>query len=265
VALVAIKAVIFDLDDTLVVEKASAQEAFLAACALAHERYGTSPEALCETVREKASELWHKSPARPYCVSIGISSWEGLWANFYGDGPNLKILREWSPGYRLESWGRALADHGVDDLSFAKELAAAFQKERRGRHIVYSDVVPALKDLRTKYDLGLVTNGAPDLQREKLGGSKLGVFFDVVIVSGDVGVGKPDTRIFKLACEQLKTGPETAVVVGDSLGRDIGGAQQAGIKGVWLNRDKRERNGTVEPDHEIETLGELGEYLDCLE
>ncbi|MBW2646771.1 MAG: HAD family hydrolase [Deltaproteobacteria bacterium] len=261
----AIKAVIFDLDDTLVVEQASAQDAFLAACALVHKRYDIDPTELCQTVREKARELWHRSPARPYCVSIGISSWEGLWARFYGDEPNLKILREWAPIYRRESWDRALAEHGVDNLLFADELAAVFQKERRVRHIVYLDVEPVLKDLREKYKLGLVTNGAPDLQREKLRGSKLGAFFDVVIISGEVGIGKPDPRIFNLVCERLNVGSETAVVVGDTLGRDISGAQRAGIRAIWLNRDNRERNGSVEPDHEVESLSELGEYLSCLE
>ncbi len=259
-----IKAVIFDLDDTLVVEQASAQDAFLVACALAHRKYGTNPTELCRTVREKSRELWHRSPARPYCVSIGISSWEGLWARFYGDEQNLKILREWAPVYQRESWLCALAEHGVDDLLFADELSAVFQKERRLRHIVYPDVMPVLQALRDKYKLGLVTNGTPDLQREKLRGSKLGVFFDVVIISGEVGIGKPDPRVFNLVCERLDVGSETAVVVGNSLGRDISGAQRAGIRAVWLNRDNRERNGSVKPDYEIESLNELCEYLSYL-
>jgi putative hydrolase of the HAD superfamily len=262
---VIIKAVIFDLDDTLVVEQASAQDSFLAACALAHKRYDIDPNELCRTVREKSRELWHRSPARPYCVSIGISSWEGLWARFYGDEQNLKILRNWAPVYRRESWSRALAEHGVDDLLFADELATVFQKERRLRHIVYPDVVPILQALREKYKLGLVTNGAPDLQREKLQGSKLGVFFDVVIIAGEVGIGKPDPRIFDLLCERLNVGPETAIVVGDSLGRDISGAQRAGLRAIWLNRDNRERNGLVNPDYEVESLNELCEYLSYLE
>ncbi|MHC4735979.1 MAG: HAD family hydrolase [Planctomycetota bacterium] len=158
-----------------------------------------------------------------------------------------------------------MAEHGVDDLLFAEELAAVFQKERRLRHIVYSDVVPVLQALREKYKLGLVTNGALDLQREKLRGSKLGVFFDVVIISGEVGIGKPDPQIFDLVCERLNVGPETAVAVGDSLGRDISGAQRAGVRAIWLNRDNRERNDSVEPDYEVESLNELSEYLDCLE
>jgi putative hydrolase of the HAD superfamily len=262
---VTIRAVVFDLDDTLVVEQASAQDAFLAACALAHTRYDIDPVELCQTVREKARELWHRSPARPYCVSIGISSWEGLWAHFFGDDPNLKTLREWAPFYRRESWGCALAEHGVDDLLFADELAEVFKKERRVRHIVYSDVEPVLKDFREKYKLALVTNGAPDLQREKLQGSKLGMFFQVVIISGEVGIGKPDPRIFNLVCERLNVSCETAVSIGDSLGRDVSGAQRAGIKGIWLNRDNRKRDSSVEPDHEVESLSQLGEYLSCLE
>ena len=53
----ALKAILFDLDDTLVVEVASAEAAFLATCALAQERYGVDAEALCQTVRGQAREL----------------------------------------------------------------------------------------------------------------------------------------------------------------------------------------------------------------
>ena len=220
----AIKAILFDLDDTLLVEVASAEAAFLATCALAQGRYGVDPQALCHTVRGKARELWHAAPARSYAVVIGISSWEALWAQFLGDDPNLRALRAWSSTYRRESWARALVDHGIDDPPFAERLSETFPRERRARHVVYPDAEPVLKEARKTFRLALLTNGVPDLQRSKLAGSGLEPYFDAVVVSGEVGVGKPDPRLFALALDRLGVLPEEAVMVGNSLRSDVAGA-----------------------------------------
>ncbi|MHC4646673.1 MAG: HAD family hydrolase [Planctomycetota bacterium] len=260
-----IEAVVFDLDDTLVVEQASVDAAFLATCALAEEKYCIDAGELHQTVRRKARELWHGSPARSYCLSVGISSWEGLWARFEGEDPTLETLRTWSPRYRQETWLGALTEHGVDDVAFAAFLSERFQEERRSRHVVYCDVEPALKKLRGTYKLALLTDGASDLQREKLRGCGLEGHFDVIVISGEVGVGKPQRRIFTLVLDELGVGTEKAVMVGDSLSRDIAGAHNAGLKGIWINRDRRERYSTVVPDYEIQSLGEVHEYLHSLE
>lgn len=257
----ALEAIVFDLDDTLVVEVASAEAAFLAACAHAKAKYGIDPQELCQTVRTEARELWHKSPARPYCVSIGISSWEGLWGRFDGDDPNLQILRDWAPEYRLAAWSRALAAFGVDDQPFAGRLAAVFQEERCGIHEVYPDAEPILRELRPAYRLGLVTNGAPGIQRDKLDGSGLEPYFDAVVISGEVGVGKPDREIFCITLDRLGAQPDTTVLVGNNLRTDIAGAQQIGLRSVWLNRDNKDKDGGVRPDYEINSLDQLREYL----
>lgn len=260
-----IKAIIFDMDDTLVVEEASAEAAFVAACLLVQEEYGIAPENFNRTVRQKARDLWYASPARQYCVDIGISSWEGLWARFEGDDPNLQILREWAPTYRHQSWSNALVEFGIGDDALADGLSSKFQAERRMRHVVYSDVEPVLEELQESYRLALVSNGAPDLQREKLEGSKLVPYFDVIIVSGEVGIGKPDSRIFATVLERLGVSAEKAVMVGNSLKSDIAGAQQAGIKAIWLNRDKKDNDNSVKPDYEITNLSKLQVALHNLE
>ena len=260
----AIKAIIFDLDDTLLVEEASAEAAFVVACELVYKKCGIAPGDFNLTVRQKARELWHKSPARDYCVAIGISSWEGLWARFEGDDPNLKIMRKWVRGYQRQAWANALAEFGVKDESLVPLLAETFQSHRRQRHIVYSDVEPVLKKLQQSYKLALVSNGAPDLQREKFQGSRLGPYFDIVVISGEVGIGKPDPRIFEIVLGRLGVSAEMAVMVGNSLKSDIAGGQQVGLKAVWLNRDNKDNDNSVKPDYEINNLNELLQILDTL-
>lgn len=260
----AIRSILFDLDDTLVVEGVSADAAFLATCERAHEKHGINTEALHQSVRYHARELWRASPTITYCRAIGISSWEGLWARFLGNDPNLKRLRAWAPTYRREAWFRALADYGVSDSSFAEQLAAIFLSERRARHVVFPDVEDNLANLKKVYQLALVTNGAPDLQREKIQGANLAQYFDTILISGEVGIGKPDFRIFKLALDTLAASPSEAVMVGDSLDRDILGAQRAGIKGIWLNRSGCDLTSSVVPDAQVTSLNQMPELLPTL-
>jgi putative hydrolase of the HAD superfamily len=231
-----IKAVIFDLDETLISEQASDSAALAAACELARERCGIDPLALAAAVRRRALELWQSAPTIEYCRAIGIASWEGLWGEFTGEDPNLRTLRARAPAHRLESWRRALIKQGVEDDRLARQLAEHLMVERRRTHQVFPDARPALEELRGRYRLGLITNGAPDVQRAKLDGSGLERYFESVLVSGEVGFGKPDARIFELALEQLAVAAGEAVMVGDSVRRDVEGALAAGIGAVWITR-----------------------------
>ena len=181
---------------------------------------------------------------------------------FIGSDPNLKRLRAWAPTYRRESWFRALADHGVSDLSFAEQLSGIFLVERRERHVLFCDTENSLTNLRKDYQLALVTNGAPDLQREKIQGANLTQFFDTILISGEVGIGKPDCRIFELALDALGALPSETVMIGDSLTRDILGAQRAGLKGIWLNRSGSDDSvNSVVPDAQVTSFRQINEIL----
>ena len=253
--------ILFDLDDTLLHDAKSAQQAFVAAAERAWRRHQIDPAALTASVRARARELWHGSPTHRYARVIGISHWEGLWARFLGDDPNLTELRVWAPSYRLESWRRALLDHGIDDLQTAGELADAFPVERRARHELFPDALPALDDLGRDHPLGLVTNGAPDLQREKIRGTDLARHFEEIVVSGELGYGKPDPRVFAVALERLRTPPDDAVMIGNSLESDILGATRAGVRAIWLNRDGAPPDPEITPDAEIRSLAQVRSAL----
>ncbi|MBW2624283.1 MAG: HAD family hydrolase [Deltaproteobacteria bacterium] len=256
-----LKAILFDLDDTLVVEEASAQASFLAACGLAKERYGIDPEILSASVRKRARELWRTSQAFGYCLALGASSWEGLWARFLGNGPALEYLRQWAPEYRRLSWSRALSDHGISDSALADELAKAYIHERRNRHIVFPDVEDVLNGLKEAYRLALITNGLIDIQHDKIRGAGLERFFDAITVAGEIGVGKPDPKIFRASLEKLGVDPESSVMVGNSLKRDMAGARRAGIKGIWVNRIGGKAAGDVQPDVVLTDFRELPDLL----
>lgn len=250
-----VKALVFDLDDTLVVEKASAAAAFAATCELAAQRCGVDPQALHASVRETCRDLWHNHcPARAYVVEIGISSWEALWSPFAGENEHLAALRAWAPDYRRDSWHRALQARGVNDIDLACELAEIYPAHRRQHHIVYDDVRPALERLKRTHRLALLTNGASDLQREKIAGAGIGPYFEETLVAGDIGIAKPHSRIFETLLTHLGVEPGEAAMLGDSQSKDIQGAQAVGMKTIWVNRENTPRRNGTTPDLEVASL-----------
>lgn len=252
-----VQAVVFDLDDTLVVEEPAAVAAFMEICRHAEQHYGVEADKLYAAVRETARSIWRQSPARPYCVKIGISSWEGLVAEFEGDEPNLRVLHEWAPHYRLDTWNGALVKCGVDNIDLAARLADAFQRNRRKHHILHDDAVYCLDEFSKFYRLALLTNGPPDLQREKIDVTGIGNYFTEIIISGEVGYGKPDRRFYQLVLSRLGAKPESTWNIGDSLERDILGAKAIGMKTVWVNRHGMSRDESIVPDLEASNLRQL--------
>ncbi|HVA90697.1 MAG TPA: HAD family hydrolase [Chloroflexota bacterium] len=256
-----VRAVLFDLDDTLVAQDSADDQALVAACALLPSDHADAAAALPAAVRRHARALWEAGPAAAYCRAIGISALEGMWARFDTPLPQIAALASWAPTYRLAAWRQALDACGLADVILPGQLLAAFQQTRRRLHLLFPETLATLDALRPLYQLGLVTNGAPDLQRAKIGGSGLGEWFEVMLVSGEFGIGKPDPRIFAAALERLRLGPNQVVMVGNSLDHDIMGAHAAGIGSVWVNRAGEIALAGSAPDATITSLSELPTLL----
>jgi putative hydrolase of the HAD superfamily len=253
----AVDTLIFDLDDTLIVEETLAEAAFIETGELARNRHGLDPHSLHRTVRNTCRELWHAFPSHPYCKRIGISSWEGMWSEFTGPAPELKPLRNWAPIYRTEAWKAALHVHGIDDPGLAAEMAEAFPRLRRAKNQLFPDTLLTLEHFSQDYSLGLLTNGASDLQRGKIQAAGIGRYFNRVLISGESGFAKPDRRAYEMILALLGVTADRAIMIGDRLATDIQGAQGVGMRAVWVNRSGREQTGPVAPDWEIPGLEEL--------
>jgi putative hydrolase of the HAD superfamily len=257
-----VRAVIFDLDETLIEEETSNDASALAAAEIAVARHGIDRVALLTALRKRSRELFLAGPMIDYCRDIGISSREALWGLFTGDDSSLVQLHQWMRTYRLRSWTAALEEVGIDDQALAAELAEFFAIDRSRRHVVFAESEQVLHDLKKKFRLALITNGAPDIQGTKIDGSNLANFFETIIISGDHGFGKPDLRIFQLALERLEVAAHEAVMIGDSLNRDIAGARAAGIRTVWINRYNRTLTDSHPvPDLQLTDLRDLPSLL----
>jgi len=259
-----IKAIFFDLDDTLLWDQLSVEKAFEATCSAAANKYSIDAKQLEEAVRREARELYASYETYEFTQMIGINPFEGLWGNFLDDEENFRKMKEIVPGYRKDAWTRGLQALGIDNPDYGLELAEKFPLERRKNPIVYEDSYEVLDQLKEKYQLLLLTNGSPDLQHTKLEITpELVPYFDQIVISGDFGRGKPDPGIFEHGMKLMGLEKEEVMMVGDNLMTDILGASRAGISSVWINRHDKERNHVV-PDYEITSLQELFPILETL-
>lgn len=252
-----IAAVLLDLDDTILHDGEATRIAFAAVGDLARERAGVEPDALIAAVLRESAELWAEGPHPAWAHGIGTSEVEGLRARFEGEHPHWVAMREWGPAFRRESWRRALAACGVEDDALARALDACFDEERSAANPFIEGAEAALRELRRHYRLAMVTNGIPDVQRTKIERASLAEYFDLLIVSGELGYGKPDARIYEETARRLGVAPEACIMVGDNFRRDVIGAQDAGIRGVWISIGREQPASDTAPWMTIESLAEL--------
>lgn len=259
-----IKAVFFDLDDTLLWDHKSISEAFKATCRYAAQKYELNPEQLEEAVRASAHALYSSYDTYEFTKMIGINPFEGLWGNFLDEGAEFGKMKDIVPTYRKEAWTNALLALGINDPAFGEELGERFPQERKKLPFIYEETFQILDVLKDEYRLLLLTNGSPDLQNTKLAITpELVPYFEQIVISGAFGKGKPDVTIFEHALSLMNLNKDEAIMVGDNLMTDILGSSRAGMKSVWINRQQKERNEVI-PTYEITHLEELLPILNTL-
>jgi len=129
-----------------------------------------------------------------------------------------RLLPEALPGCR--------ADPAVLSRRYVELLAAQ-------AHLL-PHAADALTDLGSRAALALVTNGLAEVQRSRLARSGLAARFHAVVISGEVGIAKPDPRFFHLATRALGLSADEVLCVGDMPGTDIRGARAAGMASCWV-------------------------------
>ena len=140
-------------------------------------------------------------------------------------------------------------------------LDALFEVFATARNSVelYPDALPALERMRAAWPVASLTNGNADLER--IG---LHLHFAHRISARDVGVAKPDARIFLAAAEKLGIAPENILHVGDDPELDVAGARDAGMRTAWINRAGHPWPGMLgaAPDLDLRDLAALVEWLE---
>ena len=230
-----VRALFFDLDATLL-DGSGLQESIVRTCGkIAASQPGLDAARLLAA----NSEVWQR-----YWPEV-----EDKWTLGALDGASVS----------LEAWRRTLRACGCNEESVARLASQTHRQHAREAHRLFDDVRELFTSVRrARIPLALITNGASDAQRGKLRALGIEHWFDAVVISGEVGIAKPDASVFGLALDKLAVERENVWHVGDSLTTDVAGANAAGLSAVWLNRSGLSRGeGDPEPDVEIRSLSNL--------
>lgn len=164
----------------------------------------------------------------------------------------------------LEAWTHiaefALDRAGVARDGLADRIARQYAALRRAAQRLFPDTLDALRTFRRRgVPLALVTNGDASQQRDKIARHGLAPFFDVVLIEGELGYGKPQEAVYREALAALGAGPDGAWMAGDHLEFDVAAPQRLGLTGVWVNRSGAglPTGAAVRPDRIVRSLAEL--------
>lgn len=123
--------------------------------------------------------------------------------------------------------------------------------------------VELLEWLRPRYQLALISNfDHGPTARQILDRTGMTSFFDLILISDELGQRKPHAAIFETACQALRIRPHEAIFIGDSPGIDVAGAKAVGMAVIWLNRRGEGLDESIPPpDHTVTRLQEIRAIL----
>ena len=174
-----------------------------------------------------------------------------LWVDYQNGAISALQLQH----QRFEGWSERLSVPAGD-------LNAAFLNAMAEICVPLPGAVSLLNALKDRVKIGIITNGFTALQQIRLERTGLRDYFDLLVISEQVGVAKPDRKIFDYTFEQMGQPPRDRVLmVGDTAESDILGGINAGIATCWLNAHGRSLPEGIMPTWEVTTLSELERLL----
>ena len=230
------RALLLDLDDTILDDSSLVHECWRNACRAHEERFASHDAATVVDAIRKTSKWFWDDPDR------------------HREG-RLELERARRDVVKL-----ALSDLGIDDDELARCIGDEYSHLRDAGMEPLPEAIDTVRWLRDSgRRLALLTNGAGAAQRKKIMRFELGDLFDAILVEGELGFGKPDERVYSHALDALGVKPAETWMVGDNLEWDVGAPQQLGMTGVWIDVRGRglPRGTTVKPDHVVRSLSEV--------
>lgn len=227
-----IKAVFFDADDTILNHKQCEKEALIYMFNKIGEEY-----------KEEYQDIF-----RPLD--------KNLW-NSVRNKSNI-VPKEDIPEYRFKELFSQI-NLKYNDYKKANEL---FQYGLSSSVALIDGAYNIIKYLYEKnYKLYVVTNGLVKLQKSRINNSEISKYISDIIVSEEVHCSKPSPERFNVLLNKINLRSDEVIMVGDSLEKDIKGANNANIKSIWYNPENNENHTEIKSYSQITNLIELKELL----
>ena len=231
------RALLLDLDDTLLDYSGGVEHCWAGACA---DAAADVPQAALVTALAATRRSFWSDPE-------------------HNRRERVNMLRAWTSiaTQALEQCG--------GDARLGAAIAEAFAARRHSVMTLFPDTLSFLTAVRERgIPLALVTNGDAREQRAKIERHALAPFFGAIVIEGEFGAGKPDATVYRTALAELGIAPGPDVwMVGDHLEFDVAGPQRLGLRATWLDRPGSgvPAGVAVRPDRIARGLDELTEGL----
>lgn len=232
-------ALLLDLDDTILSDSLNAAACWERVCdAYAAEFAAYSAAQALQAINDYRTWYW-SDPQRHREGRLALDAARAHVVSQALCRLGLPEQRAKTLGARIAADFSAMRDASMEPLPGALETVEALRE----------------RDVR----LALLTNGAAAAQRRKIERFDLARYFEVIVVEGEFGCGKPDPRVYQHALSALGAAPSDVWMAGDNLEWDVLAPQRLGVSGVWVNYDGRAlpNDATERPDRIVRTLADL--------
>ena len=227
--------ILFDMDDTVVDTYRASRVAWEEAATVVAREHGMDRQQALQAFL--AADRWYwQEPGRED------------WGRLNQAGARTRIAR------------RALQQLAWRDDGISRWVGPFVVQARVRALQPFAGALKTLAELRRRgVALALVTNGEAASQRAKIEQVQLAARFDVVVVEGELGIGKPAPEVFQHALAGIGVPPESAWMVGDDLAKDIAGGHALGLHTVWVDSraEGLPENVAVRPDRIVQAIAEL--------
>lgn len=232
------EAILFDLDDTLILNAANKNRCWKS------------------VMDEFADELKDYGQENVLSEILKEEHW------FWGDEERHKKWRMDLNSARREIVTLALGKIDINDSDLSRRMADRCSVLRDESITLVQGAVETLLKLEEHgIKLGLVTNGSSKAQREKIRRFDLSGHFDPILIEGEVGYGKPDTRIFQIALDSLKSVPQNTWMIGDNIVWDVVAPQEIGMKGIWIDSYGSNKHSDRHPFFVLRAVPEILNHI----
>lgn len=230
------RAILFDLDDTIL------------------DDTGASDQLWREVIAEAAGDAGDLDAALLYAAIDRVRTW------YWSDPERHRVGRQSLRAATAAIVAQAFCELGLERDDVGRWIATTYRDRREAAIDVFPGAVDLLERVRAMdVRTALLTNGAAEPQRAKIRRFDLERHFDLVLVEGELGAGKPDPRVYRTALDAFDVEPAAAWMVGDNLEWDVAAPQRLGIRGIWIDRHGRgvPPGRDVRPHRIIRRLAEL--------
>jgi putative hydrolase of the HAD superfamily len=237
-----VKALLVDLDDTLLDYTGGVDVSWREACSGVAAQAGVDLELMVAAVAQARRWFWSDPERHRRERTDMLGAWRKIVA-------------------------RGLEEIGIPSERQAAAVADDFAARRWKRMELFPEVPETLERLRRRgVPLALVTNGDRGQQRRKIEQFDLARFFDVILIEGEFGAGKPDDQVYRHVLGALRISASEAWMVGDNLEWDVIAPQRLGMRGVWIDASGQgvPESAQARPDLILPAFTELLDAVDGL-